>query len=69
MSEEEIEKAIKKWDIYDEYYNFDTLKSTYALYCMVCFFENRKLKVVRIISNKAETKIFKPRKFVEYALV
>ena len=69
MSDQEIDEAIKKWNIEDEYYNFNTPKSTYATYCMICFFENRKLKVTRIINNKCEIKIFKPRKQFKYALV
>jgi hypothetical protein len=60
MTQKEIDEAIKRWDIEDEYYNFKTPKSTYATYCMICFFENRNLKVTRIINDKkCEVKVFK----------
>lgn len=62
MNEKEINKAIKKWNLQDEYYNFNTSKSTYAIYCMICFFENRSLEVFRIKKNKCERKVFKNRK-------
>lgn len=68
MTEQEIDEAIQKWDIEDEYYNFNTLKSTYALYYLICVFEHRKLKVTRIYNNKCERKIFKPRKQSRYPL-
>ena len=62
MSEEEIQKAIKKWGLEnDDYYNFKTPKNTYALYYIVCFFEHKRLKTTRIINGKCETKIFKSR--------
>lgn len=61
MSEEEIQKSIKKWDLEnDDYFNFNTPKNTYALYCMICFFEHRKLKTTRIKGNKCEIKVFNP---------
>ncbi|MBR3133373.1 MAG: hypothetical protein IKG42_04840 [Clostridia bacterium] len=69
MTEQEIDEAIKEWDILDEYYNFDTPKSTYATYCMICFFENRKLEVTRIKNNKCEKKVIKPRSRIEFTLV
>lgn len=69
MTQEEIEKAIRFWDIEDEYYNFKTPKSTYATYCMICLFEHRKLKVTRIIKNKCEVKVISPRRRVKYTLV
>ena len=69
MSEEEINKAIKKWSLYDEYYNFDTPKSTYAIFCMICFFENKNLEVFRIKNNKCERKVFKNRKQFVKSLV
>lgn len=59
MNEQEIKKAIKRWNIEDEYYNFKTPKSTYALYCIICFFENRNLCVTRIKNNQCERKVFK----------
>lgn len=62
MNEQEIDMAIKKWDLQDEYYNFNTPKSTYATFCMICFFENRNLEVFRIKGNKCERKVFKNRK-------
>lgn len=69
MNEQEIEKAIKKWDLLDEYYNFNTPKSTYAIFCMICFFENRNLEVFRIKKNKCERKVFKNRKWFINTLV
>ena len=69
MTDKEIKESIKRWNIEDEYYNFNTLFGKYATYCMICFFENRKLKVTRIKNNKCETKIFKPRKWIKHTLV
>lgn len=69
MSEEEIKKAVKFWEIEDEYYNFKTPKSTYATYCMICFFEHRKLKITRILNNKCERKVISPRCWFKFALV
>lgn len=62
MNEQEIQEAMKDWNLEnDDYYNYKTPKSTYGLYCIICFFEYKKLKVTRIINNKCETRIFKPR--------
>lgn len=70
MSQEEIEEAIKFWDLEnDEYYNFNTLKNTYGLYCLICFFEHKKIKVTRLKGNKCETKIISPRCRFKFALV
>lgn len=61
MSEEGIQTAILKWNLKnDDYYNYTTPKSTYALYCIICFFEHRALKTTRIKGNKCEIKIFNP---------
>lgn len=69
MSEQEIDKAIKKLNLEnDDYYNYNTPKSTYALYYLICVFEHRSLKVTRIYNNKCERKIFKPRKQSRYPL-
>lgn len=59
MTDVEIKKAIEKYELEDEYYNFNTLFGKYVTYCMICFFENRKLKVTRIKNNKAEIRVFK----------
>ena len=70
MSEKEINRAIKRWNLEnDDYYNFNTLKSTYALYYLICVFEHRKMKITRIYNNKCERKIFKPRKQFRFTLV
>ena len=61
MNFEEIQKAIKKHNLEnDDYYNFSTRKSTYALYYLICIFEHKSMKTTRIINNKCETRIFKP---------
>lgn len=69
MNKQEIDKIIKKYNILDEYYNFNTPKGTYGTYCLICIFENRKLEVTRIINNKCEIKVFRPRKWFVYSLV
>lgn len=69
MDSEEIQKAIKKWHLEDEQYSFKTLKGKYSTYCMICFIENRKIKVTRIINNKCETRIFNPFKRIRITLV
>ena len=60
MTDAEINEAIEFWELKDEYYNFDTLFGKYATYCMICFFENKRLKVTRIKNNKCEVKVIKP---------
>lgn len=69
MTEKEIEDAIRFWNIEDEFYNFDSLYGKYATYCMICFFENKRLKVTRIKNNKCEVKVIKPRSWVKFTLV
>ncbi len=70
MSDEEIQQAIEEWDLKDDdYYNFNTPKNTYGLYCIICFFEYRKLKTTRIKNGKCEVKIFKPRQWIKSTLV
>lgn len=62
MNQEEIKEVIKKYDLEDDdYYNFKTSKGTYALYCIICCFEHKRLKTTRIINGKCETRIFRPR--------
>lgn len=62
MNQEEIKEIIKKYDLEDDdYYNFKTPKGTYALYCIICYFERKRLKTTRIINGKCETRIFRPR--------
>lgn len=60
MSDEEIRRAIKKWDLEDDY-KCDTPKSKYDMYLTIACFENRKVSCTRIINDKkCERKIFKP---------
>jgi hypothetical protein len=60
MSDEEIKKAIKKWDLEDDF-NCDTPKDKYNMYLVIACFENRKVSCTRIINDKkCERKIFKP---------
>lgn len=63
MSEEEIKKAYKRlrlneWDLY----GFDTPKKTLRTYCLIAFFENKRVRLTRIIDDKkCETKIITNR--------
>ena len=60
MSEEEIKKAIKKWDLAD-YCDCNTPKNTYDMYLTIACFEHRKVLCTRIINDrKCERKVFKP---------
>ena len=60
MSEEEINKAIKKWNI-DDYHSCDTPKDIYDVYLCIACFEHRKVSCTRIINDrKCERKVFKP---------
>lgn len=60
MSEEEINRAIKKWSL-DEYHKGDTLLDIYDMYLTIACFEHRRVACTRIINDrKCERKIFKP---------
>lgn len=70
MNQEEIRKAIKYYKLEDdEFFNFKTLKSTYMLYCLLCFFEHKRIKVTRLKGSKCETKIFNTRQWSAYTFL
>lgn len=49
MNEEEIEDAIIQYDLKnDDYYNFKTPKSTYALYCIIAIFKHKCIAFTKI---------------------
>ncbi len=63
MTQEEIEKAFKEHELDEwEWLGFNTPKKTFFTYNIIAWFENKRLKITKIINDKkCEVKIIKHR--------